>query len=55
MTHRQPNSIGKRLGLTVFLSLPFFIVAMLIWLIGGSLAEQGATSRSDVANTTKQP
>ncbi len=36
----------SRFALMVFLSLPLLIVVLLIWLIAGSLAEQGRTTRS---------
>lgn len=35
-----------RFALMIFLSLPLLIVALLMWFIAGSLAKQGATTRS---------
>lgn len=40
-----------RFALMIFLSLPLLIVALLIWLIAGSLAQQGKTTRTDAGSS----
>lgn len=35
--------MGKRIALLVYLALPFFIVAFLMWMVAGSLERQAAT------------
>lgn len=46
MSKQQPgvrDSLGKRLALIVFLSLPILIVALLLWAIAGSISQQAST------------
>lgn len=49
------DGMGKRLGLLIFLALPFLVVGLLMWAIAISLESQGKTvgGRPDPATTTE--
>ena len=44
--------MGKRIALIVYLALPFFIIALLMWMIAGSLQRQAQSSPPASAEPT---